>query len=57
MKRFQRVCLALSWAGTRVRGPCPGGWLQKILVCPDACSLCCLALYRACLRYCQCCSA
>ena len=24
MKRFQRACLPWLWAGTRVRGPCPG---------------------------------
>ena len=24
MKRFQRACLPRLWAGTRVRGPCPG---------------------------------
>ena len=51
MKRFQRVCLPLSWAGTRVRGPCPGGWLQKILVCPEACSLFWAALSLACFWY------
>ena len=26
-------------------------------VCPEACSLCCLAFSRACLWYCRCCSA
>ena len=35
----------------------PGGCLQNILVWPDACSLCCLALSRACLRCCRCFSA
>ena len=43
--------------GRWVRGRGLGGCLQKILACPDACSLCCLALSRACLRYCRCCSA
>ena len=33
------------------------GCLQNILVWPDVCSLCCLALSRACLRCCRCCSA
>ena len=37
--------------GRWVRGWGLGGCLQKILACPDACSLCCLALSRACLRY------
>ena len=46
----------LPWprAGTRLLGL---GCRQKILACPDACSLCWLALSRACLRCCRCCSA
>ena len=53
VKRFQWACLPRLWAGTRVRGPCPGG-RQKMRVCPEACSLFWAALSLACFWYSRC---